>query len=234
MTHRLLLASATALVLAFPMAPAPVLAQSDPAALDLIQRLRPQSGQTRGIRVPGAAAETPTAPQPVQPAPVFSTPAQPAAPGSPGASSFSGQRQQGGSVAGPGAPVARPVPRETTAADGQAAANITVTFPSGSATLTPEAERQLAPLGRALASAELSAYRFRIEGHTDTVGSAALNQNLSERRAASVRDFLVRRYGVNPARVEAVGLGQTQLLVPTPDNVPESRNRRVQVVNISG
>lgn len=233
MTLRLLLASATALALALPMTPAPVLAQSDPAALDLIQRLRPQSGQTRGIRVPGAAAETPTAPQPVQPAPVYSTPGQPTSSSS--STSSSSPRPQGGAVAGPGAPVARPIPpRETTAAEGQAAANITVTFPSGSATLTPEAERQLAPLGRALASAELSAYRFRIEGHTDTVGSAEMNQVLSERRAASVRDFLVRRYGVNPSRLEAVGLGQTQLLVPTPDNTPMPRNRRVQVVNISG
>lgn len=229
MTLRLLLASATALALALPMIPAPVLAQSDPAALDLIQRLRPQSGQTRGIRVPGAAAETPTAPQPVQPAPVYSTPGQSTS----SSSSSSAPRPQG--VAGPGAPVARPLPpRETTAAEGQAAANITVTFPSGSATLTPEAERQLVPLGRALASTELSAYRFRIEGHTDTVGSAELNQALSERRAAAVRDFLVRRFGVNPARLEAVGLGQTQLLVPTPDNTPMPRNRRVQVVNISG
>ncbi|MBR0667895.1 OmpA family protein [Roseomonas hellenica] len=231
MTFRLLLASATALTLALPMTPAPVLAQSDPAALDLIQRLRPQSGQTRGIRVPGAAAETPTAPQPVQPAPVYSTPGQ----SNSSSSSSSAPRPQGGAVAGPGAPMARPLPpRETTAVDGQAAANITVTFPSGSAALTPEAERQLAPLGRALASTELSAYRFRIEGHTDTVGSAELNQALSERRAAAVRDFLVRRFGVNPTRLEAVGLGQTQLLVSTPDNTPMPRNRRVQVVNIGG
>ncbi|MBR0645935.1 OmpA family protein [Plastoroseomonas hellenica] len=231
MTFRLLLASATALTLALPMIPASVLAQSDPAALDLIQRLRPQSGQTRGIRVPGAAAETPTAPQPVQPAPVYSTPGQ----SNSSSSSSSAPRPQGGAVAGPGAPMARPLPpRETTAVDGQAAANITVTFPSGSATLTPEAERQLAPLGRALASTELSAYRFRIEGHTDTVGSAELNQALSERRAAAVRDFLVRRFGVNPTRLEAVGLGQTQLLVSTPDNTPMPRNRRVQVVNIGG
>ncbi|HEY4254648.1 MAG TPA: OmpA family protein [Roseomonas sp.] len=226
MTFRSVFAGAAALALALPMMPAPVLAQSDPAALDLIQRLQPRSGQTRGIRVPGAAAETPVAPQPVQPAPIYSAPAASAAPA----------RRQGSAaaVAGPGAPVVRPAARETTAAEGQAAANITVTFPSGSAVLTSEAERELAPLGRALASAQLQAFRFRIEGHTDTVGSAELNQVLSERRAASVRDFLVRHYGVNPARLEAVGLGQTQLLVPTPDNTPQPRNRRVQVVNISG
>jgi OOP family OmpA-OmpF porin len=219
MTFRLALAGAAALVLALPAAP--VQAQSDPAALDLIQRLRPQSGSTRGIRVPGAADSAPPAPT-VQPAPVYSSPrvVQPSA-----------------TVAGPGAPVGRPVApaaRDTTGTDGVAAANITVTFPTGSATLTPDAERQLAPLGRALASADLAAFRFRIEGHTDTVGDAASNQALSERRAAAVRNFLMTRYNVDAARLTAVGMGQTQPLVPTGDQVAQPRNRRVQIVNVGG
>ncbi len=218
MTLRLILAGAAALVLALPAAP--VLAQTDPAALDLIQRLRPQAGATRGIRVPGAAETVPTAPS-VQPAPVFSAPR--ATPPS-------------AAVAGPGAPVARPVPaaRETTATDGVASANITVTFPSGSATLTPDAERQLAPLGRALASPDLAAFRFRIEGHTDTVGDAASNQALSERRAAAVRNFLMQRFNVDAARLTAVGMGESQPLVPTGDEVAQPRNRRVQIVNVGG
>ena len=218
MTLRLALAGAAALVLAVPAAP--VMAQTDPAALDLIQRLRPQSGATRGIRVPGAADTAPPAPS-VQPAPLYSAPrvAPPSA-----------------AVAGPGAPIARPAPaaRETTATDGVAAANITVTFPSGSATLTPDAERQLAPLGRALASADLAAFRFRIEGHTDTVGDAASNQGLSERRAAAVRNFLVQRYNVDASRLTAVGMGESQPLVPTGDEVAQPRNRRVQIVNVGG
>jgi len=218
MTIRLALAGAAALVLALPAAP--VLAQSDPAALDLIQRLRPQSGSTRGIRVPGAADSAPPAP-PVQAAPVYSTPRA---------------NPPSAAVAGPGAPVARPVPpaRDTTATDGVAAANITVTFPSGSATLTPEAERQLAPLGRALASADLAAFRFRIEGHTDTVGDAASNQALSERRAAAVRTFLMQRFNVDAARLTAVGMGESQPLVQTGDEVAQPRNRRVQIVNVGG
>jgi outer membrane protein OmpA-like peptidoglycan-associated protein len=228
MTRSLLLAGAAAL--AFVTAAPTAIAQSDPAALQLIERLRPQGGsQTRGIRVPGAVDGAAPATAPVQPAPVFGQP--PAAPTpSPG-------------LAGPGAPtasptttsrpttaVARPPVRETTA--DAPSASITVTFASGSALLTPEAERALAPLGRALSSQELAGFRFRIEGHTDTVGDAASNQALSERRAAAVRDYLVARFGVSAERLVPVGMGETQLLVPTPDETSNARNRRVQVVNI--
>ncbi|WP_270938767.1 OmpA family protein, partial [Falsiroseomonas oryzae] len=128
---------------------------------------------------------------------------------------------------------AEPAPARTTTAPADAgAASITVTFPSGSAELTPEAQAALAPLGRALASSDLAAFRFRIEGHTDSVGARDANQSLSERRAAAVRDYLVQRFGVNAARLEIVGRGEDDLLVPTRDEVPERRNRRVQVVNL--
>jgi outer membrane protein OmpA-like peptidoglycan-associated protein len=228
MTRSLLLAGAAALVLVTG-APAAI-AQSDPAALQLIERLRPQAGgQTRGIRVPGAVESAPPPSAPVQPAPVFGQ--QPAAPA------------RAPAVAGPGAPsaspvttsrptpaVVRPPVRETTA--DAPSASITVTFGSGSSVITPEAERALAPLGRALSSQDLAAFRFRIEGHTDTVGDPASNQALSERRAAAVRDYLVAKFGVAPNRLVAVGMGETQLLVPTPDETSSPRNRRVQVVNI--
>ena len=122
--------------------------------------------------------------------------------------------------------------RDTTAPDGVAAVSLTVNFPLGSAALTPEAERALAPLGRALASTDLAGYRFRIEGHTDTLGDTMLNRTLSERRAISVRNYLETRFGVAPNRLEAIGFGDKQLLVDTPPQVNEPRNRRVQVLNI--
>lgn len=218
MTRSLLLAGAAALAF-LSGAPAAV-AQSDPAALQLIERLRPQAGgQTRGIRVPGATDAGQQSPPPTQHAPAVAGPGAPVA--SPPSSSSSSRPSQA---------VARPPVRETTS--DAPSASITVTFATGSAVLTPEAERALAPLGRALNSQDLAGFRFRIEGHTDTVGDAMSNQGLSERRAAAVRDFLIQRYGVSAARIEAVGLGETQLLVPTPDGTPNARNRRVQVVNI--
>ncbi len=230
MTRSLLLAGAAALAFVS-VAPA-VQAQSDPAALQLIERLRPQAGgQTRGIRVPGAVEAAPAAQAPVQPAPVYGQPAAANPAPTP-------------SVAGPGAPAAKPATpsvsptqaaarapvRETTS--DAPSASITVTFATGSSTLTPAAERALAPLGRALSSQDLSGFRFRIEGHTDNVGDPASNQALSERRAAAVREYLIAKFSVNPNRLVAVGLGETQLLEQTPPQTSNARNRRVQVVNI--
>jgi OOP family OmpA-OmpF porin len=136
------------------------------------------------------------------------------------------------------APRARPAVDEaaarTTAPEGTAAAALALPFQTGSATLAPDAEKVLDALARALNSPELARYRFRIEGHTDTSGEAPVNLALSERRAATVREHLVSRLGVAAARLEAVGLGETQLLVQTPDATAEPRNRRVQIVNVGG
>ncbi len=185
-------------------APQQAAAQTDPSTRSMIERLKPQSGgQTRGIRLPADAGGA---------APSGDTAAVAAA----------GVRHAALTSA----------PRETTAPEGVSAVSITVNFPTGSATLTPEAERALTPLGQALASRELASYRFRLEGHTDTVGEQTLNQSLSERRAIAVRNFLESRYGIAPTRLEAAGYGANQLLVQTPVQTSEPRNRRVQVLNI--
>lgn len=110
--------------------------------------------------------------------------------------------------------------------------NLTVDFATDSAELTPQAMAALDALGRALNNAQLSGYRFRIEGHTDTVGSADYNRALSERRAAAVVAYLTTKFGVVPSRLEAVGMGEQGLLVATPPQTPEQRNRRVQVINL--
>jgi outer membrane protein OmpA-like peptidoglycan-associated protein len=206
------IASLAGLLLALAL-PQPAAAQSDPATRALIERLRPQpGGATRGIRLPaepGGATPTLAAVAP--------------AAGSNSSSGTPATIRQAAATA-----------RDTTAPDGVAAVSLTVNFPLGSAMLTPEAERALAPLGRALASSDLASYRFRIEGHTDTLGETMLNRSLSERRAISVRNYLETRYGVSPNRLEAIGFGDKQLLVDTPPQVNEPRNRRVQVLNIGG
>lgn len=111
--------------------------------------------------------------------------------------------------------------------------NLTVQFANGSAELTPAAVHTLDRLGQALTNPALAGARFRVEGHTDTVGTKAYNTALSQQRAAAVVDYLVRKFGVDAKRLDAVGLGSEQLLVPTPDQTPEPRNRRVRVVNLS-
>lgn len=131
---------------------------------------------------------------------------------------------------------APPVPGvepNTTAQPGQGAVSLMIVFATGSAALTPQSEALVASLGRALRTEPLTTARFRIEGHTDTVGNMAMNQALSERRAEAVRDALVTRYGIDPAQLETRGYGETQLLVPTPDGRAEIRNRRVQVVTLA-
>ncbi len=110
--------------------------------------------------------------------------------------------------------------------------DLTVNFETGSAVLTPDAMRTLDELGRALASKQLAGYRFRIEGHTDTVGPRDYNRLLSERRAASVAAYVAKKFGVDPSRLQPVGMGEEGLLVPTPEQTPEPRNRRVQVINL--
>ena len=134
------------------------------------------------------------------------------------------------------APRARPAtetPAPEAAPQGEKSATLALPFQAGSAALTPDAERMVEALGKALNSPELSRYRFRIEGHTDTSGEAPVNMALSERRAAAVRDHLVNRLGVAAARLDAVGLGESKPLVETPDGTTEPRNRRVQVVTIA-
>ena len=118
------------------------------------------------------------------------------------------------------------------AAGGAPSLNLTVEFVTGSAALTPQARRTLDALGHALASPDLAAYRFRIEGHTDTVGSPTANKALSQRRAEAVAAYLEKGYGVAAARLEPVGLGEEGLLVPTPPQTPNAQNRRVKVVNL--
>ncbi len=110
--------------------------------------------------------------------------------------------------------------------------NLTVNFPSGSADLTPEAKASLDALGRALASRDLASFRFRIEGHTDNVGSREQNLMLSQQRAEAVVAYLTGQYRVAPVRLRAIGMGQERPLIQTPPQTPEPRNRRVQVINL--
>lgn len=108
------------------------------------------------------------------------------------------------------------------------AVSLALTFSYNSAALTEEAKQQLAAVGEALASDQLSSVVFQIEGHTDARGSDVYNQALSERRAASVKDFLVRQYKVAPDRMRAVGKGKSEL--KDPENPDSEANRRVEIV----
>jgi outer membrane protein OmpA-like peptidoglycan-associated protein len=105
-----------------------------------------------------------------------------------------------------------------------------VLFDSGSYTLKPGAREKLAKIsGILLAHAGLS---LQIEGHTDSVGGDQFNQQLSERRAGSVQDFLVQQ-GVPAASVTAVGFGKTEPVASNDTAEGRQLNRRVELV-VSG
>jgi outer membrane protein OmpA-like peptidoglycan-associated protein len=65
-------------------------------------------------------------------------------------------------------------------------------------------------------------------GHTDTMGAAKANLALGLRRAKSVRDILVNA-GLAPSKIQVTSHGEADLLIKTPDNTPEPRNRRVEI-----
>lgn len=105
-----------------------------------------------------------------------------------------------------------------------------VLFESGKYNLRPAARERLAKIaGVFMAYPDL---RLQIEGHTDNIGSDAYNQTLSEKRAASVQDYLVQQ-GIPTASTDARGLGKSD---PVADNTTakgRQLNRRVELV-VSG
>ena len=80
-------------------------------------------------------------------------------------------------------------------------------------------------------AAELGAnpsIQVAIQGHTDAIGDAAYNQELSQRRAAAVQSFLLAR-GVHPEQLQARGYGQSQPLLPNDTAAGRAQNRRVEL-----
>ena len=101
-----------------------------------------------------------------------------------------------------------------------------VTFATGSTTITPSFQATLNEVAESLTKYPNSL--IDVYGHTDTVGSTASNQTLSEERARAVTNYLTSR-GVASNRIRWQGFGETQLKVATADNVNEPRNRRVEI-----
>lgn len=113
-------------------------------------------------------------------------------------------------------------------AAGAGRASLLITFPTGSADLTPETVKALDTVGKALQSDRLAGFAFRVEGHADPRGGAELNLKLSEQRAQSVVSYLVDKVGILPDRLSAVGKGSAELLNTDRPEAPE--NRRVTIV----
>jgi outer membrane protein OmpA-like peptidoglycan-associated protein len=104
-----------------------------------------------------------------------------------------------------------------------------ITFELNSDRITPKAEATLTKLGRAMTSEDLTDVEFVIEGHTDVTGTLPYNMRLSQRRADSVKRYLVEHFDLDPARLKTVGKGPTDLL--DKGNPASGRNRRVVFVS---
>jgi outer membrane protein OmpA-like peptidoglycan-associated protein len=105
-----------------------------------------------------------------------------------------------------------------------------VLFDTGQYTLKPGAREKLAKVsGIVLAHPGL---RLELEGHTDSVGSDQFNQQLSEKRAASVRDFLTQQ-GISISSITVRGFGKTMPVASNDSAAGRQRNRRVEMV-VSG
>jgi len=111
------------------------------------------------------------------------------------------------------------------------AIDLEVFFDYDSAAITGEALPILDKLGAALNSDKLKGSVFMVAGHTDAHGSADYNLGLSNARARSVREFLIKKYHIAPDQLVAVGFGEEQL--KNPEDPDAGENRRVQVVNMA-
>ncbi|OLC73266.1 MAG: hypothetical protein AUH83_12195 [Deltaproteobacteria bacterium 13_1_40CM_4_68_19] len=99
-------------------------------------------------------------------------------------------------------------------------------FSTDSAVLKPAAVEQLARLGDILA--KYPDDRIRIQGHTDSTGSAAHDEELSLRRAEAVRDVLASR-GVNPRQMLVEGVGAARPIADNSTAEGRAENRRVEL-----
>jgi outer membrane protein OmpA-like peptidoglycan-associated protein len=107
---------------------------------------------------------------------------------------------------------------------------IAVQFDFNSARIRPDSFRAVGLMADALYSPYLQGYKFLIVGHTDAKGTREYNLKLSQQRADAIRDALINPFGIPASRIEAVGLGEEQLLNSAKPDAAE--NRRVQLINI--
>ncbi len=108
--------------------------------------------------------------------------------------------------------------------------DLEIYFDYNSAEIASRAVPDLVNLGRALTNAELKGGVYLISGHTDAKGGEDYNQRLSERRAKSVKDYLIRKFQIADDTLVTAGYGEEQLKNTSDPFAAE--NRRVQITNL--
>jgi outer membrane protein OmpA-like peptidoglycan-associated protein len=108
--------------------------------------------------------------------------------------------------------------------------DLEIQFDYNSAEISQASMPAVQELGKALSDPSLKDATFVVAGHTDGVGSEGFNQGLSERRADTIKRYLVEKFGLAGKDLVAVGYGKTKLKDTA--NPADPVNRRVQVVNM--
>ena len=107
--------------------------------------------------------------------------------------------------------------------------DLEINFDFNSASISKGSMPAVQHLGEALTDPQLKGSTFIVSGHTDGVGSDAFNQDLSERRADTIKHYLVDHFHIAASDLVTVGYGKTHLKDAA--NPDDPINRRVQVVN---
>lgn len=108
--------------------------------------------------------------------------------------------------------------------------DLEIHFDYNSADISKGSTQAVQELGKALSDASMKGSTFVVAGHTDAIGGEVYNQDLSERRADTIKRYLVEHYGLNGSDLVTVGYGKTR---PKDPSAPlDPTNRRVQVVNM--
>lgn len=109
--------------------------------------------------------------------------------------------------------------------------DLEIKFDYNSAEIAKTSVTAVQELGKALSDASLKGSTFVVAGHTDAIGGESYNQDLSERRADTIKRYLTEKYGINGTDLVTVGYGKSQ---PKDPKAPmDPANRRVQVVNMT-
>ena len=109
--------------------------------------------------------------------------------------------------------------------------DLEINFDYNSSDISSKSLPAVQALGRALTNPDLKGSTFIVAGHTDAAGGDSYNQDLSERRADSIKRYLMDNYHIASTDLVTVGYGKTKLKDP---NQPLAEvNRRVQVVNMA-
>jgi outer membrane protein OmpA-like peptidoglycan-associated protein len=103
-------------------------------------------------------------------------------------------------------------------------------FDSGKDIVKPESYGSVKEIAAVLK--ENPEVKIMIVGHTDSDGNDAMNLDLSKRRAANVKNYLVKEFGIGAERISTDGMGETQPLVPNSSVENKAKNRRVEFIKI--